>query len=172
MGRKSASLTLLGDGKKFLAQTGSGHSVVMDDADGDGGPRPAELVPMALAGCAAMDVISILRKKRQEVSEYRVEVVGHQRDEASPHVFTRFDVTHIVEGPDIDEEAVRRSIELSATRYCTVGVTLASGIAELHHGYVVRTRGVELVGEVGVTGPYRHPDAPFMTRSGVPAALR
>ena len=55
MGRKSASLTLLGDGKKFIARTGSGHFVVLDGAEGDSGARPAELVPLALAGCAAMD---------------------------------------------------------------------------------------------------------------------
>ena len=171
MGRKSASLTLQGDGKKFIGRTGSGHSVVLDDAEGDSGARPAELVPLALAGCAAMDVISILRKKRQDVSLYRVEALGHQRDDADPHVFTGFEVTHIVEGPDIDEEAVRRSIELSATRYCTVGATLATGIAEIHHSYILRTRGVELVGEVGVTGPYRHSGAPYLVPESVVAPV-
>ena len=167
MGRKTAVITLDGDGLRFIAETGSGHFVVMDDAEGDTGPRPADLMPVALAGCTAMDVISILRKKRQNITKYQIEAVGRQRDELYPHLFTGFEVTHIVEGPDLDEAAVRRAIELSATRYCTVGATLASGIAEIRHSYLVRTRGVELTGDVGTTGPYRHPDAPFVTE-GVP----
>jgi putative redox protein len=153
MGRKTASLTLDGDGLRFVAETGSGHRFVLDDAEGDAGPRPAELVPVALAACTAMDVISILRKKRQVVTAYRVEASGQQSDGDTPHVFTRFDVTHVVDGPELDVEAVRRSIELSATRYCAVGGTLASGDAEIHHGYLVRTRGSELGAEVLVTGP-------------------
>ena len=168
MGRKSASLTLLGDGKKFLARTGSGHFVVLDDADGDTGARPSELLPVALAGCTAMDVIAILRKKRQEVSVYRVEAVGRQRDEGDSHVFTGFDVTHIVEGPDLDEAAVTRSIELSATRYCTVGATLATGLPQIRHAYIVRTRGLELTGEVAVSGPYRDPEV-LVTPLAIPA---
>jgi putative redox protein len=153
MGRKSAQITLDGNGLRFVAETGSGHRLVLDDAEGDSGPRPAELVPVALAACSAMDVISILRKKRQVVTAYRVEASGRQSDESPPHVFTRFDVTHLIDGPALDVEAVRRSIELSATRYCAVGGTLASGDVEIHHGYRVRTRGIELDGEVLVTGP-------------------
>jgi putative redox protein len=168
MGRKTAVLTLEGDGLRFIAETGSGHFVVMDDAEGDTGARPADLMPVALAGCTAMDVISILRKKHQVVSKYQIEVVGRQRDELHPHVFTGFEVTHIVEGPDLDETAVRRAIELSATRYCSVGATLASGVAEICHSYVVRTRGVELAGEVVITGPHRLPDAPLVMPEAVP----
>ena len=78
---------------------------------------------------------------------------GEQAENASPHVFTRIDVVHLVDGPSIDVEAVRRAIELSATRYCSVGGTLATGVTEVHHGYVVRSAGQELSAEVVVTGP-------------------
>ena len=153
MSVKTASVTLDGAHLRFVGRTGSGHRVVIDDAAADGGPRPAELVPLALAGCTAMDVISILRKKRQTIAHYEVRASGTQRDEA-PAIFTRIDVVHDIEGTDVDIEAVRRSIELSATRYCAVGSTLASGVTEIHHRYVVRCGDEEpLVGEVVVLGP-------------------
>jgi putative redox protein len=154
MSRKTAVVTLHGVGSRFVARTGTGHEIVLDDGEGDTGPRPAELVPVAVAACTAMDVISILRKKRQEVSSYRVECAGQQRDEESPHVFTRVDVTHFVDGPDLDVESVRRSIELSASRYCSVGGTLATGITEIHHSYVVHSKGGDTAAEVIVTGSY------------------
>jgi putative redox protein len=154
MSVKTATITLDGDGTRLIGRSGSGHQLTLDDADGDAGMRPAELVPMALAGCTAMDVIAILRKKRQVVSGYVVEATGHQSDE-QPHRFTRIDVSHIIDGVDIDVGAVRRAIELSATRYCSVGATLSSGITEVHHAYRVRSRPgeAEQTGEVIVLGP-------------------
>jgi putative redox protein len=160
MAVKTATVTLDGADLRFVALTGSGHSVVLDDARGDTGPRPAELIPVALAGCTAMDVISILRKKRQEVTRYEVRVEGTQMD-AHPNAFTRVDVVHVVEGPAIDVEAVRRAIELSATKYCSVGATLASGITEVRHSYLVRdAAGLEQSAEVLVEGPGADPTAP------------
>lgn len=154
MGTKTASVTLEGEALRFAGRSGSGHAVAIDDVNGDTGVRPSELVPMALAGCTAMDVVSILRKKRQRVSRYEVLARGIQRDEP-PAVFTRIDVTHVVHGFEVDPEAVRRAIELSATRYCAVGATLASGLTEIHHAYVLcDADGVELRREeVVVLGP-------------------
>jgi putative redox protein len=144
---------------RLIVRTGSGHAIVMDDAVGDGGPRPAELLMVALAGCTAMDVISILRKKRQPFGRYEVRVAGEQRDDPPPHVFEQVRVIHVVEG-DVEVEAVRRAIELSATKYCTVTGNLASGVAEIRHAYIVRDRaGEEHYGEVVVTGPQESPDA-------------
>jgi putative redox protein len=156
MSRKIADLSLDGDGLRFVASAGSGHRIVLDDGAGDTGMRPAELIPVALAGCTAMDVISILRKKRQPVTRYEVHAEGEQRDAPPPALFTRIDVTHIVEGgPELDVEAVRRSIELSAMKYCSVGATLATGVAELHHRYLVRRPGLpDETGEVLVEGPF------------------
>ncbi|HEX2882984.1 MAG TPA: OsmC family protein [Candidatus Limnocylindria bacterium] len=153
MAIKTASVTLEGDGLRFIGQSGSGHQVILDNAEGDTGVRPAELIPLALAGCTSMDVISILRKKRQEVTRYAVEATGVQRDE-HPAAFTRIDVVHVIDGPDLDLEAVRRSIELSATKYCSVGATLMTGITEIHHGYrVTDASGMEHSAEVVVLGP-------------------
>lgn len=83
----------------------------------DDGFRPMELMALSLAGCTAMDVISILQKKRQDVTNYRVEVDA-QRAKDHPKVFTEAEISYHVTGHEINEEAVVRSIELSATRYC------------------------------------------------------
>ena len=156
MSTKTATLTLTGD-MRFDAVVGSGHTIVLDDGVSDAGARPSELVGVALAGCTGMDVISILRKKRQAVTAYEIRVAGVQV-EGHPHNFTRFDVTHVVDGTDIDPEAVRRAVELSATKYCAVGSTLSSGQLELHHRYLVRTPGAEdIEAEVLVTGPGEDP---------------
>lgn len=150
---KGASVRLEGDGLRFRALTGSGHGLVLDDAAGDAGPRPAELLLVALAGCTAMDVISILRKKRQVVEGYEVSVRGHQRSE-HPNAFTDIEVHHLVRGP-VDAAAVRRAIELSATRYCSVGAGLSSGVARLRHEFQVDGPDGIVVGEVCITGPHR-----------------
>jgi putative redox protein len=136
---RTAAVTLDGDGLRFQAQVGSGHRLVLDSAAGDAGPRPAELVPLALAACTAMDVISILRKKRQPVTGYEVRAAGEQAAEP-PNAFTRIEVEHLVEG-DVDPRAVRRAIELSATKYCSVGASLSGGTAEIHHRYRLRRAG-------------------------------
>jgi putative redox protein len=151
---KTAIVTGDGDGLRFKVRTGSGHELVVDNAEGNAGPRPAELVVVAHAGCTAMDVLSILRKKRQVVTRYEVEVAAEQADVA-PHVFVRSDVTHVVEGPAVDEAAVRRAIELSALKYCSVGATLSAGPVEVHHRYRIigPTGSASIEGEVLVTGP-------------------
>lgn len=157
MSTKTATLTLTGGDLRFEAQVGSGHTIVLDNGEGDTGARPAELVGVALGACTGMDVISILRKKRQAVSGYEIRVTGLQ-EEGHPHNFTRFDVVHVVDGEGLDPEAVRRAIELSATRYCSVGSTLSSGDLEVHHAYLIRTPGGDdLYAEVLVTGPNTAP---------------
>jgi putative redox protein len=159
MAAKTATVRLDGEGSRFVALTGSGHTLIIDSAEGDSGPRPAELLVVAQAGCTAMDVIAILRKKRQVVTRYEVRVAGEQRDDPPPHVFERMRVIHALEG-DIDIDALRRTIELSATKYCTVTGNLASGVTEIHHAYVVRdAAGEEHYGTVVVTGPAESPDA-------------
>ena len=158
MTTKTVTATLDGGGMRFVAQTGSGHSIVMDNAEGDAGARPAELLVVAQAGCTAMDVVSILRKKRQPFTRYEVRVAGDQRDDPPPHVYERMRVLHVVEG-DVQIEAVRRAIELSATKYCTVTGNLSSGVTEVRHAYLVRdVAGEEHYGEVIVTGPLEAPD--------------
>lgn len=166
MSTKTATVTLDGEGLRFAATAGSGHTLVLDDAHGDAGFRPAELVPLALAGCTAMDVISILRKKRQVVTRYEVRSKGEQRDD-HPNAYHRFDVVHVVEGA-VEVDALCRAIELSARKYCAVGATLASGSVEVHHHYVLRdASGDETMAEVVVIGPHAAPD---LELAGVPTA--
>jgi putative redox protein len=156
LGEKRVSLRHEG-GLRFVAATGSGHDVVIDNSTGDTGPRPTELVLAAIAGCTAMDVVEILAKKRQVVTRYATEVSGVQR-ETAPNVFTEITILHVVEG-DVETEAVRRSIELSATKYCTVSAQIASGVARISHRYLIRrpdgaaNGAAEEDGEVVVTGP-------------------
>jgi putative redox protein len=158
MATKTVRAKLENDAMRLVATTGSGHTIVMDDSAGDTGARPAELLMVAQAGCTAMDVISILRKKRQQITRYEIRVAGEQRNEPHPHVFERIRIVHVVEG-DVSVEAVRRAIELSATTYCTVTGNLASGVAEIRHAYVVRdASGEEHYGEVAVTGPDESPE--------------
>jgi putative redox protein len=107
-----------------------------------------------------MDVISILRKKHQDVRSFSVETQGHQMD-AHPNAFTRIDVTYVVTGVGVDPAAVARAIELSATKYCPVNAMLSAGATEIHHRYVVHDTGPspsDAEGEVVVTGPFRRPD--------------
>jgi putative redox protein len=162
---KTASAMLEGDGLRLVAATGSGHTIVMDNVEGNTGPRPAELLLVAQAGCTAMDVVSILRKKRQPFIRYEVNVSGEQRDDPAPHVYERIEIAHLLDGADLDGAAVRRAIELSATRHCAVTAMLSAGPAQIHHRYLIR-RGdgrPDDGGEVVVTGPGRDPDAPHAT---------
>lgn len=123
-------VTLCG-GLKFVGQADSGHAVVMDGAHVFGGedsaPRPSELLLLGLAGCTGMDVISILRKKRQAVSGLEITVIGEQ-EEGHPRAFEGIRVKYTVQGRGIDPDAVRRSIELSEEKYCSVGATLRQGV--------------------------------------------
>jgi putative redox protein len=148
-------------GMRFAITTASGHALAVDDAGGDSAPRPAELLLAAQAGCTALDVASILAKKRQGFDSYAVSVTGEQRVDRHPHIYTRIEIVHEFEGAELDVAAVVRAIELSATRYCTASAMFSAGTAEIHHGYVVK-RGdqrPEDRGEVVVTGPGEDPDA-------------
>ena len=115
--------TVEGEGRQFVAQSGTGHTVVMDDAAGHTGPKPIELALLALGGCTAFDVISILRKKRQIVTGYEIEVRAEQNLEP-PNYFTRVEVKHILRG-QIAPEAVEKAIHLSETKYCSVGAMIS-----------------------------------------------
>lgn len=88
------------------------------------GFRPLELMAVSLAGCTAMDVISIIRKKQQDVTAFEVQVSAEQQHE-HPHVFTKAVITYLVTGHNVDEAAVTRAIELSATKYCPAQTMLA-----------------------------------------------
>jgi putative redox protein len=145
---------------RFEARTGTGREVVFGDDPDLSENSPVEIVVAAVAACAGMDVAAILAKKRHAIESYEIEVEAVQRDEY-PQVLTTVTVLHIVVGPKITEESVRRSIELSATKYCPVNAMLSAGATAVHHRYRVRNTGsvpFEAEGEVIVTGPRRFPE--------------
>ena len=112
----------------FIGITPSAHAQVLEtDTGRASAATPMELLLIALGGCTAVDVISILKKKRQQVTDYRVEVRGARRDE-HPRVFTRMEVRHVVRGRGVSERAVAAAIELSETKYCSVAATLRPGV--------------------------------------------
>jgi putative redox protein len=147
-------------GETFAGKTGTGRDYVFGDLLAKNEYSPVESVVASLAGCSGMDVISILQKKRQVVDRYEVEVKALQRAEY-PQVLTEVDVVHVVEGPVLLEHAVRRAIELSATKYCPVNAMLSAGATEVRHRYRMHCTGLEekeAEGLVVVTGPFRRPD--------------
>src|ERR1700704_5409693 len=129
----------------FVGVSPSGHAqaIETDSARGDAA-TPMELLLLALGSCTGVDVISILKKKRQQVTGYRIEVSGDRREEF-PHSYTRLQVKHIVSGRGVAPEAVARAIELSDTKYCSVAATLR-GSAEIVTSY-------EIVEEDDANGP-------------------
>jgi putative redox protein len=156
---KAVRLEHLG-GMHFHAIPSSGRDYDFDDRRSNEGGSPVETVLSALAACTAMDVISIAIKKRQRIATYHVEASGDQRDEY-PQVYTDIDLVHVVEGTDLAEAAIRRAIELSATKYCPVSAMLSAGATVIHHRYRIRSAGArpfEAEGEVVATGPYQRPD--------------
>jgi putative redox protein len=111
-------------GRQFTGWNARGHGIVMDapaEFKGEGtGPRPIELVLYALGGCTAMDVVSVLEKKRLDVRSVDLTVTGVQREDEQPHYYERVTVEYVVTGVGISDAAVARAIELSETKYCSV----------------------------------------------------
>ncbi|HVF47131.1 MAG TPA: OsmC family protein [Pyrinomonadaceae bacterium] len=121
--RYKASVRYAGD-DYFVGTAPSGCVQLMDSkGDRHAAPTPLELLLIAVAGCTAFDVESIMRKKRQDVTEYRVEIEG-TRFEEHPRKFTAFHVHHMVHGRNISEKALADAIELSDTKYCSVAATV------------------------------------------------
>ena len=118
------------DGLGFEAKIPSGHKLVLDNSDPasggkNRGPSPMETLLVAAAACTAMDVISILEKKRQKVTAYRIEIEGDRPPPGVwPRPFTKIRIHHILSGEKIDPIAVERAIELSETKYCSVMATV------------------------------------------------
>ncbi len=119
---------------EFVAETNSGHGIILDGPDGFGA-RPLEMVLLGLAGCTAMDVISILKKKRQQVTDFRVRVSA-KRAEEHPKVYTDIHVEYLLKGKEIKEAAVKRAIELSETKYCSVSAMLTKA-ANITNSYQI-----------------------------------
>lgn len=126
-------------GMQFLASADSGHAVVMDaDADVGGsntGSRPMELLLMGIGGCSGMDIISILKKKKQNISGLEANVSGIMADDY-PHRYTAIAIEYIVRGRGVTDEAVKRAVQLSMDKYCSVKATL-EGSARIDFSYKI-----------------------------------
>jgi putative redox protein len=116
--------TVEGNGLVFRARTSRGSEFTMDSAPQPQGPNPVETLLAALGACCGMDVIGILRKKRQVVLGYEVALSGERRVE-HPQGFTRIEVVHRLRGRDLDPRAIEDAIHLSDTKYCSVYASLA-----------------------------------------------
>ncbi len=124
----------------FALETERGHTLPLDMTEESGGtdegPCPMEALLMALAGCAGMGVITILRKMRQDVTDYTIHVRG-ERSELPPHIFTSIILVHSFFGHNIQSSAVQRAIELNEERYCSVGAMLNKATMISHSFQIV-----------------------------------
>lgn len=130
-GISSATLrleTLEGTRLRFGVKVGE-HSLQLDAGPEAEGPSPVQAVQAALGGCTAMDVITILRKKRQAVTGYEVEVLAERRADPHPRIFTRMEIIHRVRGRGVSPEAVAEAVQLSDTKYCAVHAMLEHAVA-------------------------------------------
>ena len=122
----------------FLGESGSGHSVVMDGAPDQGGrnmgARPMEMILLGLGGCASFDVMTMLQKGRQQVSDCRVEISA-QRVDAVPAVFSSIHLEFVLSGSNLKESQVKRAVELSADKYCSASIMLEAAGVEISHSY-------------------------------------
>ena len=128
MGNRTRAVLETGEAPRprFVARFESGAALPLSGRSGPEAASPVEVVLAALAGCTGLDVISILRKKRQDVTSYEVAVEGERCTE-HPRVYTRIEIVHHLRGRDLSEVAVAEAIRLSDTKYCSVHAMLAAG---------------------------------------------
>ena len=134
MAKPPASIAVRWDGEMtFTGSDSEGHSVSLDAGEPFQGFKPSQLLLVSLAGCTSADVVSILQKKRQDVTGMTVHVTGRQEQEP-PWPFTEIDVMFEVHGRNLDEDAVERAIFLSESKYCSVSATIR-GVAKIKTSY-------------------------------------
>jgi putative redox protein len=119
--------TVEGDGLRFRAANDAGRTILLDSGKDAVAPNPMEVLLAALGGCSGMDVIAILRKQRQHVTAYALELVGERREE-HPRAYTAIELVHRLTGRGLNPAAVAEAIRLSDTKYCSVHATLAPGV--------------------------------------------
>ncbi len=128
------------DGRQFVAESGSGHSVVIDGPPDHGGrntgPRPMEMLLMGLGACTSFDILEILEKSRVAVSDC-VASIEAERADTVPAVFTKIHVHFTVTGKGMKEKQVQRAVELSAEKYCSASIMLTQGGVEVTHSYSI-----------------------------------
>ncbi|HRJ52354.1 MAG TPA: OsmC family protein [Candidatus Thiothrix moscowensis] len=128
------------DSMSFVGESGSGHSVVMDGPPELGGRnlgvRPMEMLLLGLGGCSSFDVVLILQKSKQQVTDCEVQIEAERADK-EPKVFTRIHMHFVVSGRNLATDKVERAIKLSAEKYCSASIMLAK-TAEVTHDFEIR----------------------------------
>lgn len=128
------------DGVSFVGESETGHAVVMDGAPENGGRnigmRPMEMLLIGMGGCTSFDVVTILKKSRQQVVDCVAEITAERAAEI-PKVFTKIHVHFVVTGQDLNENQVERAVKLSAEKYCSASIMLSKSV-EITHDYEVR----------------------------------
>ena len=128
------------DGAMFVGESGSGHTVVMDGPEDLGGrnlaARPMEMLLLGTGGCSIYDVLTMLKKSRQQVVDCRVELDA-QRADAVPAVFTQINMHFVVTGVGLKESHVKRAVELSAEKYCSASIMLGAAGVSITHSYEI-----------------------------------
>lgn len=128
------------DGAMFVAESGSGHSVVLDGPEDAGGRnmgiRPMEMLLLGVGGCSSFDVVNILRKGRQQVTGCRTELDAVRADSV-PAVFEKIHLHFVVSGRNLDPEKVRRAVELSVEKYCSASIMLGRAGVDLTHDFEI-----------------------------------
>ncbi len=123
------------DNMSFVGESDSGHSVVMDGPPESGGRnmgvRPMEMVLLGMGGCTAFDVVMILQRQRQNITDCHVELSAERAGEV-PKVFTKIHVHYIVTGKALDDKKVARAVDMTAEKYCSVSIMLAKSVAMTH----------------------------------------
>ena len=123
------------DNMSFVGESESGHSVVMDGPPESGGRnlgvRPMEMVLLGMGGCTAFDVVLILKRQRQNITDCQVELSA-ERAEDAPKVFTKIHVHYVVTGKGLDEKKVSRAVDMTADKYCSVSIMLAQSVDVTH----------------------------------------
>ena len=134
MGTKHVSARWTGEGLHYIGIDSKGNEIGMGGND----PSPSEMLLMGAAGCMGMDIISVLQKKRQDVTSIEVQVTGHQPDDY-PKPFQIVELAFIVKGNNVDAKAVERAIALSRDKYCVVGQTLQN-MVELKTSFTIEDK--------------------------------
>ena len=128
------------DGRQFVAESGSGHSVVIDGPPDHGGrntgSRPMEMLLMGMGACTSFDVLNILEKARADVTDCVASLEAERADEV-PSVFTKIHVHFTVSGMGLKEKQVARAVELSAEKYCSASIMLVKGGVEITHSFTI-----------------------------------
>ena len=115
------------DGMQFIARAGDSPAVVIDNPESKGGASPMQMVLIGVAGCIAMDVISILKKKRTAVNDFQVNISG-ERAEDHPRRYTDIQIEFVLQGKDIKPKAAEQAIQLSETKYCSAIASLNASV--------------------------------------------